>query len=40
MESPLGSTYFSQSYYEFILFVIVKSELYFEVSDDRPKTLK
>jgi hypothetical protein len=32
----LGSTWFSQSYYKFILFVIVKSELYFDGFDNWP----
>jgi len=36
MKFPLGLTWFSRSYYKFILFVIVKSELYFGGSDDRP----
>jgi len=34
----MGSTWFSQSYHKFILFMIVKLELYFEGSDNRPIT--
>ena len=32
----MGSTWFSRSYYKFILFVIVKSESYFSGSYNRP----
>jgi len=35
----LDSTWFSQSYYEIILFVIAKSKLYFGGSNDRPVSL-
>jgi hypothetical protein len=38
MKFLFGSNWFSRSYYKFILFVIIKSELYFGGSNDLPRS--